>query len=117
MNQLRHDPNIPIIGQTRAWKELRFEFQPIVEPPPPEFPDANPRIVGWQFGFVGIRSDGIACMAPIIIKPEQVPAEASIPTLFKMVQVAAQHFESYRQCECRAGEVCRIHRPMHTGQA
>jgi len=108
--------DIPIIGKTREWKELSFEFMPIAKAPVVDVPGAKPEIVGYQFVFKGMRSDGIPCQVVHVIEKAKV-VDDPILTAFQFVRNGLTHLESYRTCACLPNQPCPLHAARLPGKA
>ncbi len=102
--------SIPIIGQTRSWKEFKFVCQPVGKKPEILVPDAKPEITGWMIGFVGMRSDDTPVQSLNVIPLEQF---GNLQQTLAIIGTITQMFESFRTCACLAGKPCHQHQNVN----
>lgn len=99
---------IPIIGQTRSWKTLQFGFQPILKPPVIASPHTQPEVVGWQCGFLAMRSDDLPVQSSCTIDVAKVTRDP-IGSVLGVMQQMLVNLESFRTCACVPGASCPAH--------
>lgn len=105
---------IPIIGQTRAWKNLRFICQPTGRMPAVAMPGAQPELTGFMIGFEGVRSDDVPVQSLTVVPLDKF---TSIGETLRIVGVITQGFESYRTCDCQPTRPCALHQQHVGGKA
>jgi hypothetical protein len=101
--------SLPIIGQTRTWKEFRFVCQAVGKPPRIAAPGAQPEITGFMIGFQGLRSDDLPVQSLNVIPLEQFK---DVQTTLTFVGICTQQFESFRTCSCLPKHPCDLHKQL-----
>ena len=98
--------NIPIVGQSKTWKDLDFKFGAILRPN--EDPEGEPTVIGWQIGVFGTRSDELPFAAQFLIDATKITKDP-IATALTVVNQAVVMLETYRDCQCVPNHTCLRH--------
>ena len=100
---------VPIIGQTRSWKQVRFGFQAIEAPVIEFLVEPKKEVVGWQVALQGLRSDDQPIRVQATIDVREITKDP-MGTAFQVVLSLVGELDTYRECPCsREGGPCSRH--------